>query len=98
MAPFMNCYKCGQFGHTRADCPDQPSFPAAPPPEGAAATPIPGPPPMPVPADARAQYDETAPWAEWVRREMGWTRGSDETKRALAAQQVGEARAARPLI
>lgn len=102
------CFHCGDDDHLSYDCPRHTRISTAPDPAHGL-TPAPEsnrpenkPVPEPVPAAWRAQYDDAAPWAEWVREKMGWPRHASEAaelrSRAKASRQVSESRAARTIL
>ena len=100
----FHCYRCGQPGHIKSECPSARTDPDPAP--GLAAAPSNRPEnkpvPLPVPADQRAQYDTVNPHAEALRQQMGWTLSTKEARemnsRAIAAEQVAESRAKRTVL
>lgn len=100
------CFRCGDDDHLSYDCPSSTPASRAPEPARELAPALDRPEnkpiPAPVPASQRAQYGDVNPYAEQVRELMGWPRTGSEAehnrKRIIAAEQVSESRAARPVI
>lgn len=97
LPPAQRCYRCGQPGHNRADCPRAAVLPAA----AAADTAAPKdrqPPPVPPrrPAEEISDYPREA---AAVRAALGWDHQTrDQELRAEALQQAAEARSARAVF
>ena len=60
------CYRCGQEGHARSECPQDTPLPPPPQPSGQAATTLPVPP--------RVYRDPAIAqgWAQTIRLRLGW--------------------------
>lgn len=97
-----NCFRCGDDDHLSYDCPNHTRQHTPP-------TAAHGLPPVPLstrpedkPVPVRRTPGEISGYETWpdrIRDAMGWLRGNDDRlKRAKAAEQVAESRAARVLL
>jgi hypothetical protein len=92
-----DCYRCGQDGHRRQDCPQTWGLPEAPPTGSAPAAPPRRLDDQPVPArKPDSEIADATAWADAIRRDMGWeTRSDGDRLGALAREQVRDARRGR---
>jgi hypothetical protein len=97
----IHCFGCGQPGHIKAECPHLAArrHPPAPPPPSAPDRGNHPPPFNPYWLRDPSEIADPGPWANQIRAANGWENRSDEEgrdlgKRARAAEQVAESRAA----
>lgn len=92
----QQCYRCGEPGHRRADCPQAGPAPAA---AAADAAPVKvNPPPVP-PRRPPGEISDYPREAAAVRAALGWDQTTrDQELRAIARRQVAEARSARAVF
>jgi hypothetical protein len=98
----IHCFGCGQPGHIKVECPHLAArkHPQAPPPSSAPDQGKQPPKFDPYWLRPPEQIADPAPWANRIRAVNGWENRADKeghelSKRALAAQQCSESRAAK---
>ncbi len=92
------CFECGEPGHIKAGCPHRPA-PHPPPPHQGSAHAANHPPPFrDMLAILRRPIEEIAdpaPYADAIRRHMGWKQHGEDGRRQRALAQAAESRQAR---